>query len=100
MARRKIVWSFEAKIEYFEILDFYKQRNGNVVYSRKLHRQIKKSILYIKSNPFIGVASNSKDIRVLIENVFLIYYSVSDTQIKILSIADSRQNPDQMKYKK
>ena len=100
MAKRKIVWSAEAKIEFFEILDFYYQRNGNATYSRKLNLKIKKTISKLKTNPRLGIISNNESFRVIIEGVYLIFYSISPTNIEILSISDSRQNPELLKYKK
>lgn len=100
MARREIVWSPEAKIEFFEILDFYYQRNGNAFYSRKINQKIKKTISKLRTNPRLGVVSSCKDIRVIIEGVFLIFYAISPTQIEILCITDSRINPDLFRYKK
>lgn len=100
MAKRKIIWSPEAKIEFLEILDFYYQRNSNTVYSKKLIQRIKRTISKLKSNPQLGLVSNNKDFRVIIEGVYLIFYSITLTYIEILSISDSRQNPDLLKYKK
>jgi len=100
MAKRKIVWSSEAKIEFLEILDFYYQRNGNAIYSRKLNKNIKNTISKLKTNPRLGINSNNKKIRVIIEGTYLIFYSISPTHVEILSIFDSRQNPEIFKYKK
>ncbi|MCD4679533.1 MAG: type II toxin-antitoxin system RelE/ParE family toxin [Bacteroidales bacterium] len=100
MAKRKIIWSPEAKIEFIEILDFYYQRNGNTVFSKKLNQKIKKTISRLKTHPQLGLISNNKNFRVIIEGAYLIFYSITSTYIEILNISDSRQNPELLKYKK
>jgi toxin YoeB len=100
MANRKIVWSPAAKIEFIEILDYYLQRNQSIAYSEKLESQVKQTLAKLETNPFLGVKSQNDDIRVIIESAFLIFYSVTETQIQILSIIDSRQDPEKMPFEK
>ena len=100
MVKRKIVWSPEVKTEFLEILDFYYLRNGNAAFSKKLNAKIKKTISKLKTNPRLGLISNNENFRVIIEGVYLIFYSISSTNINILNISDSRQNPELLKYKK
>ena len=100
MAKRKIVWSPEAKIEFIEILEYYLERNQSIEYSEKLENQVKKTLTKLQTNPFLGVKSQSSNIRVIIERVYLIFYSVTETQIQILSIMDSRQDPEKMPFEK
>jgi hypothetical protein len=47
MARIKIEWSIEAKLDLFDILEFYNSRNGNTIYSRKLSSTINKHIVLL-----------------------------------------------------
>lgn len=100
MVKRKVTWSPEAKIEFFEILNFYYQRNGNANYSRKLNDKIKQATSRLGNAPYLGKKTNNPKIRVIIEGHFLVFYSLSEKQIRILSIVDSRQNPDVLRYKK
>lgn len=100
MAKRKVVWSSEAKIEFFEILDYYYQRNGNANYSKKLNQTIRQTTIRLKKTPYIGKKTNIENIRLLIEGNFLLFYSIHDTEIRILSIVDSRRNPEVIRYKK
>jgi plasmid stabilization system protein ParE len=100
MAKRKIIWSNEAKLEFFEILDFYFQRNGNASYSRRIYSEIKTHLLLLIKHPNLGKVTNNKEIRFIIENHFLIFYSLSESAIEILGIYDSRRNPDLFIFKK
>ena len=58
MVRYKVKWSIEARLDLLDILDFYSQRNGNAVYSKKLYSKINKSIVLIIRNPSIGLQTN------------------------------------------
>ena len=83
MVKRKVVWASEAKIEFFEIIDYYYRRNGNTTYSRKLNQTIKQSTLRLKQTPFIGKKTNIENIRVLIEGHFLLFYAIIESEIRI-----------------
>jgi hypothetical protein len=37
MAKRKIEWSVDAKLDLYNILNFYIERNGSAIYSKKLN---------------------------------------------------------------
>jgi hypothetical protein len=47
MAKRQLIWSQVATIKLFEILDYFRERNGSDVYSKKLYKKNK----YFKSDP-------------------------------------------------
>jgi len=36
MAKNKLIWAQSARIKLFEILDYYKNRNCSIEYSKKL----------------------------------------------------------------
>lgn len=40
MAERKIVWTKNAEIQIFSIMDYYFERNKSYAYSLKLYRDI------------------------------------------------------------
>ena len=97
MAKRKIIWSDEAKKSFGEILDFYIQRNGNKRYSQELSKQLKKIISYLQKSNYLGKQTNEENTRVLIKGNYLIFYEIQDASIEILLIWDSRRNPDKLK---
>ncbi len=65
MARRKIKWSYDSKLELRAILAFYKERNGNSVYSKKLNKRIKRTISYLIKHPELGRETDLSGIRVI-----------------------------------
>jgi plasmid stabilization system protein ParE len=94
MARFKIEWSVEARIDFLGILEFYVKRNNSVSYSRKLNSEINKHIKLLSSNPFLGVETDIKSVRTLIHNHFQLIYEIYDKTIVIVMIWDNRRNPE------
>jgi len=94
MVRIKIEWSLEARLDLLDILQFYIQRNGNSIYSRKLYSQISKSIKLLVKNPFLGKQSEDPSVRALITGDYQIIYEVFDKLILIIMVWDCRRDPE------
>jgi len=58
MAKRKIVWSNQAKIKLYDILSFYAERNKSKTFSVKLYKRFNNELL----NKF-SIAASGKEIR-------------------------------------
>jgi toxin YoeB len=99
MAKRKIIWSTRAKIDLFNILDFYFQRNGSKTYSIKLNGNLQKSIRLLETHPEIGVQTDIENVRNLIHGDYEIFYETQIKTIEIITIWDSRQDPVKLKIK-
>jgi plasmid stabilization system protein ParE len=94
MARIKIEWSIEARLDLIDILDFYILRNGSSHYSKKLFTQIKQGISLIAKNPLIGLQTDFPNARALITGDYQIIYEIKGKLILIVMIWDSRRNPE------
>lgn len=94
MAKRTIEWSIEAKESLQEILEYYIERNGNKRYSAKLLQHIKQTILHIKTNNFIGKATDEHQTRVMFKSHYGIFYEVKEKIIEIQLVWDTRRNPE------
>ena len=94
---KQVVWSLRAQNDKKEILDYWRQRNKSNRYSKKLNELIKEAINIIAEFPHIGKSTNDNHARIKIVRDYLIIYEETDTQIFILTIWDSRQNPDKLK---
>jgi plasmid stabilization system protein ParE len=92
MGRRKIVWSLRAKLDWFEILEFYHHRNGNKNFSIKINSIIKSSIQLLSNQSEIGLPTDIENVRILIEGNYEVFYQINAKTIEILTIWDSRQN--------
>jgi toxin YoeB len=100
MAKRKIVWSVEAKNDLFEILNFYIERNGSPAYSTKLNNRINKSLQLISKYPNIGTESDYPSVRVLITGDYQIVYEIFDQLILVIMLWDCRRNHEDKKIGK
>ena len=94
MVKRKIEWLAEAKLDLKDILDFYIERNGSAVYSKKLSSRFTNSIQLLAKNPLIGIKTGFDNVRSLIKDDYQIIYEIFDISILILIIWDCRRNPD------
>lgn len=81
-------------------MEFYNKRNGSKQYSKKLNQQIKNSLDKILNNPQIGIATQEADVRVLIVGNYEVVYQISQQQIVVVMIWDSRQNPENQPVKR
>jgi toxin YoeB len=92
MAERKVIWAARANTELAEILTYFLTRNKNGAYSLKLVSNFEKAVQQIVKNPSIGRPTSKLQVRVLPVKEYLIFYLVQETEIKILSVWDNRQD--------
>ena len=94
MVKYKINWSLEARLDLYDILTFYLERNGNSLYSKKIQSLIKRGIIHISKNPYIGIQTDYDSVRALITFDYQIIYEIVDKVILIVMIWDCRRNPN------
>ena len=99
MAKRNIVWSKKAEIKLFDILDFYKVRNGNTNYSNKLYQKFIQELYRLDKFPEIGIKTEIENIRGLIVDGFILFYEVEPKAIYIHTLWDCKQNPKDLNIK-
>lgn len=99
MAKRQLIWSQVATMKLFGILDYFKERNGSDIYSKKLYKKIVRASSVLPKQLYVGVKMNYVGIRALIVENYFLFYELTDTQIIIHTVWDSRQNPDNLKLK-
>ncbi len=93
MARFKVEWSIEARLDLFDILEFYLEINGNYVYSSKINKKINRSIKLLVKNPFLGTQTEYDSVRALVTGDYQIIYEIFDQMILIIMIWDCRRDP-------
>jgi len=94
---KQVIWSLRAQNDKKEILDYWRRRNKSNTYSKKLNELFKESIKIILDFPQIGKVTDDTKARIKIVRDYLIIYEETETQIFILTIWDSRQDPDKLK---
>jgi plasmid stabilization system protein ParE len=94
MAKYKIDWSIEARLDLIDILEYYNKRNKSSIYSKKLNSKINRSARLISKNPFIGLQSEIESVRALITGDYQLIYELTDNLILITMIWDCRRDPE------
>ena len=99
MAERKLIWSNNAKIKLFEILDYFSGRNNSKTYSKKLYSKFLKEVDFLTKHPEIGVKTDLDNVRGLIIDNYILFYEINKSTIVIYTIWDTRQNRDNLLIK-
>lgn len=93
MAKR-VIWTSQADLIFTKILEFYIERNGSKTYSRKLNNEVHSLIAILARQPFLGIKTNSENIRVFIHRNYKIFYQIDVDKLIIHLVWDCRQNPE------
>ncbi len=93
MARRDVVWTRTADLQFVGVLEYWVRRNESNFYSKKLIRLVSERTKQIAKNPFLYKRTDFKDIRVASLGNFSIYYKINDEQIIVSAFWDNRQDP-------
>ena len=96
MAKRNVVWTKTADLQYVGILEYWVRKNKSNSYSKKLLKLVSERTKQIAERPFIFKSTDFKDIRVAALGNFSIYYKVTEEQIIVTSFWDNRQNPKKL----
>ncbi|QNF32982.1 type II toxin-antitoxin system RelE/ParE family toxin [Adhaeribacter swui] len=94
---KKIVWTIQAKDDRREILTYWFERTGNKKYSQKLAYQFRETVKYIATHNYLGRATDTENVRVTVSGNYLIFYKLSDELVEVITVFDSRRNPEELK---
>ncbi len=97
---RRIVWVFQAQKDRIQILAYWINRNKSKSFSRKLDKVFRESLEIIGKYPFIGKPTDKPTIRIKIVADYFLIYEITDNEIIVLRIWDSRRNPGSLEYTK
>lgn len=98
MATRRIVWSTTAKLQLKAIFEYFNIRNKSKLYSLKLNSLIQTELKILLLQPKIGKKTDSINVRGLLIETYYVFYELNETDIIILSVWDTRQDPKRLKY--
>jgi plasmid stabilization system protein ParE len=94
----QIRWTPEAKISYFNILDYLQTKWG----TNEIKNFVEKTnfVLHqIDKNPKMFKQSKSKNIRIgLISKQTSLFYRIKKSEIELLTFWDNRQDDKKLKY--
>jgi plasmid stabilization system protein ParE len=92
---QKIIWSHTASNELLSILQFYFERNGNTKYSEKLLSEIDSIVSLLIDHPLLGKTTDKEPYRIVIRGNYEIIYRIDHDTVYIVSLWDSRKNPNE-----
>lgn len=92
--RRKIIWTKNAINSRKKIFKYWNNRNKSTVYSKKLNIQFLVALKIISKFPKIAISSEIKDIRLKVVSNYYLIYQITESNIIVLDIWDTRQNPE------
>jgi len=90
--------SLQASQQRRKILEYWLERTGNKAYSRKLSVQFKETVKYIADNNYLGRETSVPNVRSAICGNYLLFYRLTE-DLEIISIFDSRRNPQESSIK-
>ncbi|WP_158841851.1 type II toxin-antitoxin system RelE/ParE family toxin [Polaribacter sp. L3A8] len=96
MAKRNIVWTRTADIQFVGILEYWVKKNKSNRFSKKLLKLVTDRTLQISENPFIYKLTDFNGVRIASLRNFSIYYKVTDEKILVTAFWDNRQNPKKL----
>jgi len=96
MAKRNVIWTRTADLQFVGILEYWVKRNKSNAYSKKLVKLVSERTKQIADKPLIYKATDFKDVRVASLGNFSIYYKVSETEIIVTAFWDNRQDPEKL----
>ena len=98
MTTKNIRWSTRAKDEFAEIKKYFDKRNGSSAYSKKLFQKITHSLHLTRQQEERGEKLENGDLRYVVVEKYQIFYQIKKNAIVLVSIWDSRRNPDDLKF--
>ena len=95
MAKR-LKWATSAKIQRHAILNYWIKRNQSKIYSRKLNKLFNECAETILLYPEIGIKIPNIHCRKRLIKDFYFIYTITENEIEIVTIWDTRQNPEKL----
>jgi plasmid stabilization system protein ParE len=96
MAKRNVIWTRTADLQFIGILEYWVKRNKSNAYSKKLVKLVSERTAQIAEKPFIYKPTDFNETRIASLGNFSIYYKVTDEQIIISAFWDNRQDPKKL----
>lgn len=91
--RRKIVWSINAVLAKKSIFHYWNNRNKSTLYSQKLNQLFTETLHRVENHPEASIITKKENIRAILVKDFYLIFEITEFDIKVLVIWDTRQNP-------
>ncbi|RYX80024.1 type II toxin-antitoxin system RelE/ParE family toxin [bacterium] len=91
---KSIIWSPKSKRDLRAIKSFYDNRNQSSTYSNELLKRLRETAILFCKYPEIAITTDYNQIKGFIILDYILFYTIFDSHILIITIWDSRRNPD------
>ncbi len=96
---RKVIWSIEATIEKDQILGYWFKRNKSKSYPKKLNLLFHQATKWLLKNPLLGRRTSVENVRVKRVKDYFLFYKFDEKNIYVLTIWDTRRNPEEIPFR-
>jgi plasmid stabilization system protein ParE len=96
MAEIEILWANIAIRQRNKIFEYWNERNGSTLYSKKLNAKIKEGLQNVRSNPKIGKTSILEHFRMISLGHYSIIYKITQNTVYVMAFWDNRQDPKKL----
>ena len=96
MAKRNIVWTKTADIQFVGILEYWVKHNKSSKYSKKLVKLVNLRTNQIAKNPLIYKSTDFQNTRAASMGNFTIFYKVTENDVIVTAFWDNRQDPKKL----
>lgn len=90
---RIISWTPFALKSKLEIFSYWNNRNKSKIYSQKLNIEFRNALIKVAKIPETGIQTDEHEVRITLFMHFELIYKISEQEINVLDIFDTRQNP-------
>lgn len=91
--RKKIDWSINALLKKKSIFEYWNDRNKSIAYSKKLDLLFFETLERVSQFTQASIPTKSENIRAVLVRDYYLFFEITDLNIKVLEIWDTRQNP-------
>ena len=93
---RKIIWSKRAQQDRYSIFKYWNKRNNSNNYSKRLNTLFIAAAEFVAHNPTTGKQTDRQNIRIKFVSHFALLYEIRKSELHLLTIFDTRQDPDKL----
>jgi len=90
-----LIWSDRSEKHKKKIFKYWNKRNKSKQYSRKMNRLFDEAAEIVQYHPYLGKMTNFENVRLKLVRDYWLVYRITDTEIQILTVWDTRRNPDE-----
>ncbi len=98
MVTREIRWTIRATQDKLSIYEYWTNTNKSTLYAEKLENLFNETVKIIAIYPLTGIKTEIEDVRIQIVKDFKIIYRIKEGVLEVLTIWDTRQNPENLKF--